>query len=271
MEKIFFKTVDNENLNLWVYDEGNPLKDKERSALIWIHGGGWNSGSPDYFGDDYDYFTKLGAVCFGVEYRLVSKTENDPQAVRLQGAFSDCIDAIMFIKQNANKFGVSADKIVVIGESAGGHLALCTATSVINRFNKEAVPNAVVAINPVLRTIDRWSESAARIEGLSLGVDEFYNRYKILKEVSPSDNIEKNNIPLLLLTGIDDKCVYPGEVVDFFERYIACGNKADIELYPNTGHAFTLPFWYDNDRISLNKALNKMEKFLYDLGYIKSK
>lgn len=268
MEKITFKTAGEEELKLWVYDEGNPTQDKGRTAVIWIHGGGWNSGSPDYFGDDYNYFTKLGAVCFGVEYRLVSKTENDPQGRRLIEALTDCFDAIVHVKRNADKYGVDTEKIVVIGESAGGHLALCTATSVVNRMNPEAVPNIVVAYNPVMSTIDRWSASAAKTDGMNLSVEEFYARYDILKSISPSCNIVKNNIPVLFLTGIDDRCVYPGEVVDFYERYLAAGNNCELELYPNTGHAFALPFWYDNDRVSLNKSLKKTEEFLGKYGYL---
>lgn len=269
MEKILFKTLENENFNLWIYDEENAATRKNRTAMVWIHGGGWYSGDPDYFGDDYDFFTKKGIVCFGVEYRLVLNKENDLYANRLCGAVEDCIDAVLFIKEHSEDFGIDPDKIVVVGESAGGHLALCFATDVVNRINKAALPNAVIAYNPVIETIGRWSASAGRIEGVNFDTEGFYKRYNILKGISPIHNIVKNNIPLLLLTGIDDKCVYPGEVVDFYEKYKSMGNKAEIELYPKTGHAFALPFWYDNDRVSLNKSLNTIETFLKEYGFQK--
>lgn len=262
MEKIPFKTVDNEKLNLWLYDEGDSKTQKNRTAMIWIHGGGWYSGDPGYFGDDYDFFTKLGIVCFGVEYRLVLKNENDLYANRLRGALEDCIDSVMFVKENSDRFGIDADKIIVVGESAGGHLAICFATDIINNRNKSAIPNAVIAYNPVIETVARWSTSTGKTEGISFDKESFYKRYNILKSISPSHNIIKNNTPLLLLTGIDDVCVFPGEVVDFYERYKEVGNKAEIELYPKTGHAFALPFWYENDRVSLNKSLNTIKSFL---------
>lgn len=262
MEKIPFKNVDNKDLNLWLYDEGNPKTEKNRIAMVWIHGGGWYSGSPDYFGDNYEYFTKQGIVCFGVEYRLVLKNENDPYASRLCGAIEDCIDSVLFVKKNSDYFGIDKDKIIIVGESAGGHLALCFATDIINNKNKAAIPRAVIAYNPVIETIARWSTSTGKTEGISFDTECFYKRYNILKSISPSHNIVKNNIPLLLLTGIDDKCVFPGEVVDFCDRYNKAGNEAEIELYPSTSHAFALPFWYDNDRISLNKSLNRIDEFL---------
>ena len=262
MEKIVFKNTAEGELRLWVYAPDDDENVGSRTGIVWIHGGGWVSGDPGYFGDDYDYFTERGAVSFGVEYRLVSREENDPKGARLHMAIEDCLDAIVYVKKHAGEYGINPRKIVVIGESAGGHLALCTATDIVNRMNPAAVPNIVVAYNPVTETIAGWSQSAAKIDGISLSVEEFYERYEILKAISPSNNIVKNNIPLLLLNGIDDKCVFPGAVMDFYERYISAGNKADIELYEATGHAFALPFWYENDRVSLNKSLKKVESFL---------
>lgn len=267
MEKIVFKTLNNENFKLWIYDNGNPKTDKNRTAMIWIHGGGWSRGEPGYFGDNYDYFAKMGMVCFGVEYRLVSTVENDPMATKLRGAIEDCVDAVLFVKTNADKFGINPDNIVIVGESAGGHLALCFATEIVNRFNKDAIPNAVIAYNPVVETVAKWSTSTGNTDNIFFDEDTFKMRYNLLKSISPSHNIIKSSVPLLLLTGIEDNVVYPGEVVDFYERYKAVGNPADIVLYPNTTHAFALPFYYDRGMEIRDKSFLKIEEFLksYDL------
>ncbi len=262
MKKIIFKKTEREELKLWVYDEAVFDQNQKRTALIWIHGGGWNSGDPDFFGDDYDYFTKQGAVCFGVEYSLISKNETDIYGRQLKNALQDCIDAVMYVKGHNAEYGIDPERIVIIGESAGGHLALCFATDIVGKINPNALPKAVVAYNPVVETIAKWSGDCAVTNGERLSVEDFYNRYKSLKAFSPRNNIVKNGIPLLLLQGIEDKCVYPGDVVDFYEKYLAVGNVAEIELYPNTSHAFALPFWYDNDRISLNKSLDTVNDFL---------
>lgn len=263
MEKIEFKKLGNESLHLWVYDAA-AKSDKNRTAMIWIHGGGWYSGDPGYFGDDYDYFIKMGIVCFGIEYRLVSTTENDPMAEKLHGAVNDCIDAVLFIKNNADKFGVDRNKIIIVGESAGGHLALCFATDIVNKINKNAIPQMVIAYNPVIETIAKWSTSTGKIDNIKMDEEYFYSRYKVLKEISPIHNIVKNNIPLLLLTGIDDCVVYPGEVLDFYEKYLLAGNDAIIKLYPNTTHAFALPFYYDRGMESRDKSLKDIEQFMID-------
>ena len=57
-------------------------------------------------------------------------------------------------------------------------------------------------------------------------------------------------------------------VKDFYERYIIAGNEARVEFYPNTTHAFALPFWYDNDRVSLNESLEIIDEFLQKHNYL---
>ena len=69
MEKKIHNISD--ELAVWVYDKGNAQEEKLRPAVLWIHGGGWNSADPSSFGDGYDFYLEKGAVCFGVDYRLV--------------------------------------------------------------------------------------------------------------------------------------------------------------------------------------------------------
>lgn len=266
MRKAVFKTVSNQNLNLWIYDNGNAKTDKNRTAMIWIHGGGWERGNPDYFGNDYDYFTELGIVCFGVEYRLKAIDESHIPHAHIKGAIEDCIDSVVYVREKADEFGIDPNKIIVVGESAGGHLALCLITNVINGSNTTAIPNLVVVYNPVVETVAHWSYIGGKYEGVS--AEEFFERYKILKGVSPIHNIIKNDIPLLLLTGIDDRVVYPGEVMDFYERYIAVGNSAEIEFYANTTHAFALPAWYDKGMESRDKSLEAIQGFMKKHKYL---
>lgn len=71
-----------------------------------------------------------------------------------------------------------------------------------------------------------------------------------------------------MLTGIDDRVVFPGEVMDFFEKYKAAGNEAEIEFYANTTHAFALPAWYDKGMESRDKSFEVIEDFLKKHKYL---
>ncbi|XP_071949793.1 arylacetamide deacetylase-like [Antedon mediterranea] len=85
-------------------------------ALIYIHGGGLIFGSTD----TYDSLTRkvaegLDMVVASIEYRLAPKFKVPTQA-------KDCLKASSWFMQNAEQFGVAADRIGMAGDSAGGLL-----------------------------------------------------------------------------------------------------------------------------------------------------
>ncbi len=258
MEKKIYKQND---ISLWIYDKGNPKSEKNRPAVIWIHGGGWNSADPGSFGDGYDFYLSKGAVCFGIDYRLVPDGEPDADCVYIKRCIADCVNAVAHIRENADLFGIDPQKITVIGESAGGHLALCTVTGVGREFGKDFLPNACIAYNPVTEMIGKWADCASKVED-GLSTEAFYKRHDIIRRLSPANNITASGVPLLLLTGIDDKVVFPGDVIEFCKRYRDAGNPAEIVLYPNTTHAFALPYYYQYGLDSRDASLLKSYGFL---------
>lgn len=254
------------DLSIWVYDTKNTQTAKNRPAIVWIHGGGWNSADPSSFGDGYDFYLSKGAVCFGIDYRLIPDEAIDSECIYIKRCLRDCVDSIGYIRKNADKFGIDPQKITVIGESAGGHLALCTVTDVIRQIDTSAMPDACIAYNPVTEMVGKWADCASKVND-GLTEEQFYKRHNIIRNLSPANNIIKADIPLLLLTGIDDKVVYPGDVIEFFEDYKKAGNDAEIVLYQNTVHAFALPYYYQYGLESRDDSLLKSYNFLkkYDL------
>jgi acetyl esterase/lipase len=115
---IVYRTVKGKPVHLDVLRtraEGDPMP-----ALIYIHGGGWNSGSKEKAMLHTTPFLARGWVVVNVEYRLA-------QAAEAPAAVEDCICAVKFIAENAKKYRIDTNRIVVMGHSAGGHLALMTA------------------------------------------------------------------------------------------------------------------------------------------------
>ena len=88
-------------------------------ALIFIHGGGWILGTKEASVMSIVPWLEMGWNVFNVEYRL-AKVSLAPAAVE------DCLCALRFIADHAKEYNVDLGHIVVMGESAGGHLALTT-------------------------------------------------------------------------------------------------------------------------------------------------
>ena len=106
-------------------------------AAIIVHGGGWVRGDRKY--DVAPLFKPLadaGFAWFSIDYRLAS----DPLHFGI--AVNDVEAAIRFVKERAQDYRIDADRIALIGESAGGQLAGMAA---LNNARGTSV-KAVVAI-----------------------------------------------------------------------------------------------------------------------------
>ena len=84
-------------------------------AVIWIHGGGWTSGSHHEFQQTIQ-LAKHGYLVLSVEYRFADEAKWPAQ-------IEDCKLAVRWLRANAAKYQVDPDRIGCWGTSAGGHLA----------------------------------------------------------------------------------------------------------------------------------------------------
>ncbi|HUN46192.1 MAG TPA: alpha/beta hydrolase [Stellaceae bacterium] len=85
-------------------------------ALIFIHGGYWQSRSKEDFCFIVPAFQDAGVAVVMVEYTLAPKATMD-EIVRQNRA------AVAFVHKHARDFGIDPARIHVAGHSAGGHLA----------------------------------------------------------------------------------------------------------------------------------------------------
>lgn len=102
----------NQTLDLYVPPGNGPFP-----LVIYIHGGAWKGGSKEGEGADMAArWLPEGLAVASVDYRF------DKDAP-FPGMFGDCIDAVAYLRANADKYHLDARRIGVIGQSAGGHLA----------------------------------------------------------------------------------------------------------------------------------------------------
>lgn len=96
-----------------------PQGDGPFPAVIAIHGGGWRQGGPDRYRHWGPYMAERGFVLFSVTYRLTAPSNKPvwPQAP------CDVRAAVQFLRSQASRFDIDADRIALMGDSAGGHLA----------------------------------------------------------------------------------------------------------------------------------------------------
>jgi len=222
---------------------------ERRPTVVFIHGGGWGAGNPDQWFPQCRYFALRGLVGVSVQYRLKSDTTTVAECV------TDCKSAIRYLRRNARSLGLDPEKIVVVGESAGGHLAAALGT--IDGYDEpgediavSGVPNALVLLNPITDLTTRWGESlGAKAESLS-----------------PLHHISKKTPPTLLIHGDADQVVDLQHARSFHEKMLAVGNRSQLIVLPAADHAFAI-IGYGPDH-SVARTIIETDRYRASLGWL---
>ncbi|MDR0751361.1 MAG: alpha/beta hydrolase [Christensenellaceae bacterium] len=102
--------------------------------FIYIHGGGWVSGSPNYRKAIISKIAERGYVVLAIYYGLAPKYKFAPSIINMY-------KAIEHFKNSAQKSNVDFDSIFIGGESAGAHLSCVISTISTNDKYKEKFEN----------------------------------------------------------------------------------------------------------------------------------
>lgn len=89
--------------------------------IVYIHGGGWQIGNHKMVQEKPGHFTAQGYVFASAGYRLLPQAPVEQQA-------ADLGEALRVLRGAAEDYGFDPGKIVLMGHSAGAHLAALIAT-----------------------------------------------------------------------------------------------------------------------------------------------
>jgi acetyl esterase/lipase len=198
---------------------------------ILIHGGGWTGG--DKAGDIALLLAPLAAAnfaCVSINYRLA------PQH-RWPACVDDVLAAIRWIKKHAPEYKGDAGRIVLIGYSAGGHLASFAVTVV----DDSARVQAVVGLAPLT---DFEQELPKRSNVLGRAQQGLLNRpaeltpesLGLLRAISPVNHLRPGLPPFLLLHGDADQSVPFEQSVAFQSKLRGHGVRCDLLRLPGAPH-----------------------------------
>jgi acetyl esterase/lipase len=203
-----------------------PASDRRATGagMIVLPGGGWNSLAWDLEGTEIAHWlTNRGITAFVLKYRVY-----DPDAAmwsrfkelmaqpatpsrfdefmkllepRRQIAVEDAMQAMRVVRSDAQKYGVSADRIGMMGFSAGA----ITTMSVVLEGDATTRPNF-----------------AAPIYGANAS------------DKAPS----KDSPPLFVVVAADDPLTLASESVEMFKAWQSAGAPAELHIYESGSHGF---------------------------------
>ncbi|MFH7767056.1 alpha/beta hydrolase [Acinetobacter sp. BSP-28] len=108
--------MQNPALHLDLYQPSDIAELGNRPTVVWIHGGGWISGSKEHARGYFKRLADQGYNVVSVEYQFAPQTIYPQQLLQIN-------QALKFISDHAEAYHINAQHMYLAGDSAGANLA----------------------------------------------------------------------------------------------------------------------------------------------------
>jgi acetyl esterase/lipase len=240
-------------LTLDLYRSANSAS--PRPLVIYVHGGGWQSGHTRHSGafenwpDTLASIAARGYVVASLEYRLSGEAP-------FPAAIQDVKAAIRWLRNHSREHGIDPARVVIWGGSAGGQLAALAGTScgVKPLDPKPASPETSDCVQGVIAWYGIFDFEALARSPEAMGADgaaaadSAPSRYlgctlpkcapAILQSASAASYLDAQDAPFLLIHGDGDRVVPVAQSRDFLARLKKSGVSAELLEFPEVDHSF---------------------------------
>lgn len=219
---------------------------KPRPLVVWIHGGGWRTGSKEQC--RATPLVQHGYVVASINYRLTHEG-------RWPAQIEDCKAAIRWLRSQADVYGIDPQRIGVWGSSAGGHLAAMLGTSGDVKELEGALGNldrssrvqavcdwcgpsdltAMAAQAPKRGQSDPNAPDAPEAFLLGGPVRDLLDK---ARAASPITYVTPDDPPFLIMHGDNDRVVPYQQSVLLDEALRKAGVESKLHTVAGGGHAF---------------------------------
>lgn len=239
--KDIYRTVNDLKLPIYIF---NPKVEncKNKYVVICIHGGGWRTGikaDTEWLGGDMIHqakiFSQLGYYGVAISYRCLTNPETD-----IRDLIDDCKCSVRYVKEKLN---VDNKHIILIGDSAGAHLATCLGISDDDSIR----PGIVISCNPVLDCTVKFGYVS--------------DNEVIRKTISPLFAQIKKSSSFLFMHGDKDPITPIEDTYRLSEKLNELGFSSEMITLKNVLHAFILYDYQSSDE-EVEEYMDMIEEFL---------
>ena len=234
-----------QQLDLYIPKIGGkmPTAQNPVPVIVWIHWGSWMHGSKDPCVPLGLKYHQKGYAIAGINYRLIG---TDPFPAQLE----DCKSAVRWLRANAKKYGLDANRIGVWGVSAGGHLAaLLGTTGYTKEFDvgehldqSSAVQCVCDLFGPAdLPNIFEDAQLEGRLRGEQATVRKFLggdlrDKMDLAFKATPTFHVNKSSAPFLIFHGDKDMIVPVRQSERLHEELKKAGVESEYVVVKDAGH-----------------------------------
>jgi acetyl esterase/lipase len=242
------------------YDHYRPLGvSGPTPAVVFVHGGGWTGGDPSQAAGNGMHFARHGIATVSISYRLAP-------AHRFPAALDDVRRGLRHVRAHAAEFGIDPDRLVLMGLSAGAHLAMLAHLArdlaplapdlpAELRDVPEDVLGVIVHYGPYdlarRKPVGGW-DPIADLMGARLADPEW------IRLASPVRHAARATAPVLLIHGTADQVVSHRESERMHQALVDAGRASELLLLEGAPHAFQVEWRGEANR----RANDAMDAFL---------
>lgn len=223
------------------YEPGEAVSDK---VIVWVHGGGWNAGSPAFF----DY---VGQCAAGQGYRFVSLgyrlSPKHKYPCQIEDVCAGYSAALRYLEAQ----DIETSRVIVAGPSAGAHLAsiMCYSTEVQRRYGVD-ISNVIGFIGSggpySFRDDQSWT--------LRLLLNQLFEKGCDRRSGEPVSLMEGNGIPMLLIQSRHDGVIGYACAEDFAGKAREVGNPCELYSVVDSKNTHS---WYTAGMFLESRAENR--------------
>lgn len=173
-------------------------------AIIAVHGGAWKGASRAMYRHLGPFVARHGYALFAIDYRLVRDAQN-----RYPAAVEDVRAALHYVREHSAELNVDPERIVLLGDSAGAHLAALVG------LTERPQPRVVVGVFGVYDLVAQWQHDLLHrpFDNISQGFlgASLVDDRRLYFEASPLSHVTTANAgpAFLLAWGTHDDVVDP--------------------------------------------------------------
>ena len=219
-------------------------------VMIMIHGGAWSSGDKTDFNSYVDTIKKRQPdyAIFNINYRLSTGTTNTFPAQEM-----DVKAAVEFIATKLSEYHIS-QKFVLLGASAGGHLALLQGY----KYSSPVKVKAIIDFFGPTDMTDLYNNPASPLippaaVALIVGATPTSNP-TLYQQSSPINFVTAQSPPTIIFQGGVDPLVSPTQSITLNVKLLIMGVVHQYVFYPTESHGWV--------GASLTDSFDKIQAFL---------
>lgn len=209
-----------------------PAETKNGIGVLLVHGGGWSEGDRTQLRGYGILLGRCGYLCVASEYRLTGEALWPAQ-------IEDVKAAIRWMRTNSGELGIAPDKIVISGNSAGGHLVLVAAgTPDVAEFEGSGGSAGVASDVAAVIAFYPPTGLEKRVWG---GLPSLFGPgapAETLRTASPLTYAGPDFPPTLLFQGNADDVVPAEEATAMYDALLAQKVPVELHMYAGQPHAF---------------------------------